>query len=219
MSKINNYELYYEVVSESVSVEDFNHSKEYNRQGKRVAENNLPLRYAENWGWYNDYRLPVQKYKTDSQPTQKVQQSSDIDDYIYIELPKIIVWLGTSNTIYQNSARIVSYTDLEILAKNIFVEKPVRNGLFFGRYCRGISFRGSRYCYKRHSYVKIINKAYGDVSDNLEEYPQLARKKFKEKITFEQRNNWDFYDFSISKKSNGWKDNTKARKQYLRHEK
>lgn len=230
--EINKYELYYILTRDFAHAGELNNSSE-KLKGTLVAENKLPRFKGESHNslYSKDrYDLPcfqtsgfnVEKFTT-SNPIVKEYYPSPIwrYDVELLEQRKIFVWLGTKEKVYFDSARLVSYKDLVLLAKNRFYEnikEPVvfkkKTDKFWTRWNkRNHVYAGG----SKNSYTKNISKNAANIVDYFEEYPKLRIKTHKEINEAKYRASYDYWDRPDGRKSNGWKDNTKSRKQYLKH--
>lgn len=217
---INDFELYFTVNSFCNTVEDY--LQTYYVSGNLVTWDNLPN---------TTYSPLVTSYsKFGTNPNDYKERYLEYNDTYYVTYyPTIFVWLGTANYVYQNSIRIVSYKDLLILAKDRYSSN------FENKYLSNYEkkhdysykkwkhnrrrFNGRHYSYSRHSYGKNISKQALAIKDYQKEYPEYLKKTYKELNEYKFRNSYDFWDRRSKKSGNGWKENTRKTRQYLRHEK
>lgn len=129
------------------------------------------------------------------------------------------VWLGSKGYIYQKSARKVTKNDLILLSRGLSNQSDnfSRHSYFKLRY-RGRKFRGTTCTYRRHSYINNSAKNTFTVDDWMDDYP-LLKNKNKRQRTYLSEIATEWADEFPHRSSNSWKDSTKKRKQYNRHEK
>lgn len=218
MEKLNNYKLYYQVYSNEIA----QNINEYTSGFKGIL---LTEESVKNFAYVQNYYIgkistKLKKFGTNKNDSYKSPEweSGRYVEYDYLYEENIVVWLGTSDYIYQKSGRIVSVKDLVLLSKGIHSEKE-DNKRTWSRYQpkRKKYARGKRCTYKRHSYAKNISKNALNIIDNFEEYPILKSKNHKEIRDYSYHCSWDFWDCSHGYRGNGWKDNSKYKKQYMKN--
>lgn len=187
------------------------------RGGFLLTEENLEeLSYKNNHLSYYR-RLTMKKFATNQNDLKP--EFNFIDFYKLDPAPLdgvLFVWLGTSDFIYNNSGRIVSHRDAKVLAKG-------HHGLTLSKgYMRRYRWNRRKYgaghscSYRKHSYVKNHAKIKFSSDECYKEYPHQFKISSRDAARLNYFSDWDDYP---SKTNNGWKDNTKVRKQYLRHQK
>lgn len=188
----NNYNLYFQIYSINLALQINEYTSGFN--GCLLTSKTI-----------DNLNIPDKTY------TNKFDYSEDVDE----SYSCIVVWLGTSNYIYQKSARIVSLKDLYLLASEIHLEdKPKKKkkvyykGQFERKYKAGRVIR-----YNKHKNFKSVSKCNNTIIEYSKEYPQLLRKK--NRFKFEESTH--FYYSPLKQSGNGWKENTKKKKQYLKH--
>lgn len=204
----NNYQLYFTVSYENADY--------YNEHGVSdvsaylVAEDNIE-HYASGvthtFIGFDD----VTKVTYSCNPNDRSRERVDLFTYSELESndKTIIVWLGTENYVYQNSARIVSQRDLAILGKGTFAyKKPQSYKCFFWH-------SGSK-CVYRNVNRKRNLKYYSKVKNSYNDYSEYnIPGKVRAKLKFNDMSDWDLFDdYSYER---NWKSQTKARKQWAKH--
>lgn len=218
MENVNNYKLYYQVYSTEIA----QNINEYTSGFKGILLTEKSVKdfvYVQN---YYSGRLSskLKKFGTNNNDSYKSPEweSGRCVEYDYLYEDNIVVWLGTDDYIYQKSGRIVSVKDLILLSKGIHNEKE-DNKKTWSRYQpkRKKYAHGKIYTYKRHSYAKNISKNALNIIDYSKEYPLLKTKNHKEVRDYSYHCSWDFWDYSGGYRGNGWKDNSKYKKQYMKN--
>lgn len=218
MENLNNYKLYYQVYSSEIAQNINEYTSGF--QGILLTEKSVnDFAYIQNQ--YTDkISSKLKKFGTNKNDSYKSSEwvSGRYVDYEYLYEENIVVWLGTSDYIYQKSGRIVSIKDLILLSKGIHSEKEDNKRTWYkSKQKRRKYARGKRCTYKRHSYAKNISKNALNIIDNFEEYPILKSKTHKEIRDYSYQCSWDFLDCSRGYRGNGWKDNSKFKKQYMKN--
>lgn len=185
----------------------------YNRHG-RLLDPHLPRSFQEKKFATNENdTTPViggfDYVIVDGEVKRKFDYSVRYEKLRYV----IKVWLG--NPVHREYERTISYKDLLIVAKRNYQEdeKEISNWRQF----HWRKFRGKKYSVAKHSYAKNYGKISQKIDDYEDEYKDFFKGKDRLKIQAKNRNSWDFYDNGRKKgNSNGWKGNTKYKKQYMK---
>lgn len=211
---LQNYELFFGIFSDT----NAEYLNKYGVDGGQPLTRQSVLKFLDS---QNEYV----KYAT-NENDKEIQYTFDYLREIYYQPINsyIIVWLGTRDFVYQNSARVVTIKDLEILSKSSkkdFLPEPKNRYRFYRvnkYYFNNRKYRRSKAStYSQHSYGKSLSRNANNIKDYFDEYPILKNKRYKEFNEYHHRLSWDFYDYQSKYKNNGWKDNTKHRKQYLKN--
>lgn len=218
MENVNNYKLYYQVYSTEIAQNINDYTSGF--KGILLTEKSVKdFAYIQN---YYSGRLSskLKKFGTNKNDSYKSPEweSGEYVEHNFAYENRIVVWLGSSDYIYQNSGRIVSVKDLILLSKGIHGEKVLKQRTWSKYQPKRKKYAsGKRYTYKRHSYAKNISKNALNIIDYSKEYPLLKTKNHKEVRDYSYRCSWDFWDFSQGYRGNGWKDNSKYKKQYMKN--
>lgn len=214
MENLKNYQLYFEVLRKE-DAELINLG--YPLNGTLVTEKNVRESMYILSGRNIYRRLELKKYATNNNDCYKERYwvgDRQVEE-TFENLETIVVWLGTENTVYQKSGRIVSSQDLVLLSNGIHKYEENKKRARYQNHSKKYKC-GKRGVYKKHSYLKNYSNNYQNIRDNFREYPLLKRKMYKENADILE--NYDSHYDSISRKGNGWKDNSKAPRQYLKHQ-
>lgn len=218
MKNVNDYKLYFQVYSTEIAQSINEYTSGFN--GILLTEESVKdFAYVQDY-YYGKLKSRLKKFGTNGNDTYKLElwESGEYVEHDFVYENLIVVWLGSSDYIYQNSGRIVSIKDLLLLSKGVHGEKVSKKRTYYKYQPKRNKYaRGKRSTYKRHSYAKNISKNALNIIDNFEEYPILKSKRHKEVRDYSYRCSWDFWDFSHGYRGNGWKDNSNFKKQYMKN--
>ena len=200
MENLKNYQLYFEVLRKE-DAELINLG--YPLNGTLVTEKNVRESMYILSGRNCYRRLELKKYATNNNDCYKERD-----------------WVGDRQVeeTFENlekSGRIISSQDLVLLSNGIHKSEENKKRTRYQNHSKKYKC-GKRGVYKKHSYLKNYSNNYQNIRDNFREYPLLKRKMYKENADILE--NYDSHYDSISRKGNGWKDNSKAPRQYLKHQ-
>lgn len=210
MTTVNNYELYFATTDKDKYICD----ETIQRYGTLLTEDSV----SKFLSGVNEYKRTYATNENDVNVSHylKFHQIGDTDDFsieeISSEIPIneiIVVWIGSSDYIYQDSCRIVTTRDLEILSKGLHVSDKKETKRAMNNYWRVYKGRKPHTTWnsKRHTYKSTLIKELCSYEDNSE-----YNINGKSRVTSRVYEILD-WDKSLSRNSAGWKS-TKKRYQW-----
>lgn len=191
---INSYQLFFQIFDQSL---DNIHQYTHGFDGCEITQSNIDAIVYEDTYACN-------------------QNDQQLDEFSPTLLPIIVVWLGERDCVKYNSLKIVSKRDLHMMVqKDVPSNKEVQAPKY---QAKSRKYKQSkRKCSPQRNHLSNLAKNYYNIDDVLVDYHLLRKKSAREFQQMKIRQDWDCFENRVSYKSNGWKDNTRAKRQYLKH--